>query len=198
MAVSSDATGQIFGKENGTQSEKMVGVTGLSPFQYAGDSFYPRAFGKAVLRTTDLEHSDGADVGIVSSDDPTLKHNPTYKGRSVLFSFAFEGINDNTGSATRAQVLQRVLAWLDDQATARVGSATYRAGKSVALKATLKAGSGITAVQYTWEIGSTILKSTDKSTKHRFPHAGTYRMRVQIMDSLGHTAVSPWANVKVR
>ena len=175
----------------------MFGVNGLKPF-FGSAAPFGNAYGSAALRTTNLATAQGgADVAIVSSDEPTLSHKATFAGRSVTFAFGFEGINDNTGYATRAQVLQRIFQWFGDKPSATVVSTHYAAGRSVQLKATLHVGSGIHAVAYAWQIGSVKLKPTAKPTPYTFPHAGTYKLRVQVTDSLGHTAVSPVKSIKV-
>jgi hypothetical protein len=115
----------------------------------------------------------------------------------VLFTFDFAGINDNTGFATRAQVLKRIFDWFDDTPTATVAAASFSAGRSVQLQARMKAPAGLKAAQYQWQVGSATLKPTTRSTTYTFPHAGKYRVRVQVTDSLGHTAVSAWKTVTV-
>lgn len=169
----------------------MFGVNGLKPF-FGSAAPYGNGYGSAALRTTQLSTAEGgADVAIVSSDEPTLSHKATFAGRTVVFSFGFEGINDNTGYATRAQVLQRIFQWFGDRPTATVSPTRYLARRSVQLKATLHAGSGIRPATFVWQVGSQKLKTTTKLTRYTFPHAGSYKLRVLITDSLGHSAVSP-------
>ncbi|HEX6507889.1 MAG TPA: S8 family serine peptidase, partial [Chloroflexota bacterium] len=176
----------------------MFGVNGLSPF-YGNAAPFGNAYGAAALRTTNLPLAEGgADVAIVSSDESSFKHKASFPGRAVLFAFGFEGINNNTGYATREQVMQRIFQWFADKPVATVGQASFRAGVRVQLKATLKAGAGIHAASYTWQIGSRTLNATSNPTTHVFAHAGTYRLRVQITDSVGHVAVSGWKTVRVR
>ena len=138
----------------------MFGVNGLKPF-YRQCGSRRECLGAAALRTTNLATAEGgADVAVVSSDEPTLSHKATFAGRTVLFSFGFEGINDNTGYATRAQVLQRIFQWFGDKPSATVASTHYVARRPVQLKATLHAGAGIHAAAYAWQIGSVKLKLT--------------------------------------
>jgi hypothetical protein len=179
----------------------LVGVPGLTPLsgKFGTDNANKpaNAYGQPALKMTNPSNSDGgSEVAVVSSDEPSLKHTASYPGRSVLFSFGFEGINDNTGYATREQVLQRIFAWFADHPTARVASMTYRSGARVQLKATFRA-QGATPAEYIWQVGKTVLSASSKATNYRFPHAGRYRLRVQITDTLGHTAVSPWTTVTV-
>jgi hypothetical protein len=183
-----------------TVGEGMIGVTALKPlYGDLGGGYF--AYGQAVLRSTDVATGDadgGADVGIVSSDEPTFKHRASYAGRAVLFSFGFEGINDNTGYATRDQVMTRIFQWFDDHPSVQVASASYVAGKSVTLRARLTASPGVRAATYAWQVGGVMLKPSKSPTQYRFPHAGRYRLRVLITDGLGHAAVSAWKTVTVR
>jgi hypothetical protein len=177
--------------------DSMFGVNGLAPV-YGNAAPFGNAYGQAALRTTDLALArGGADVATVSSDEASFSHKVSYPGRAVLFSFGFEGINDNTGYATRAQVLQRIFQWFEDKPTSTVTTAHYAAHRVVQLKATLYAGATIHPAAYVWQIGSRSVKSGTKPAKYTFPHAGTYKLRVQITDSLGHVAVSPARTIKV-
>jgi hypothetical protein len=187
--------------------EDMFGVNGLTPV-YGDISPFGHAYGEAALRTTALnlvtggstatgDSSAAPDVAIVSSDEPSFTHKVSYKGRSVLFSFGFEGINDNTGYATREQVLKRIFQWFTDKPTATVSNTTYQAKRSVVLKAVLHAGSGIHAEAYTWRINGRTVKGGARGVTYTFPSSGTYTLRVQIMDSLGHVAVSTARTVRV-
>ena len=191
VAVTNSAVGDIY------SGQQLVGVSAIKPFagNYSG---YGSAFGAAVLRTSSLKTAAfGEDVGMVNSDEPTLKHKTSYKGRSVYFSFDFAGINNNTGYATREQVLKRIFQWFADSPKAHVTQLDYVSKKSVLLRAAVKSSMHTHAVSYTWEIGKQILKTTKKPTAVRFAHAGTYRVRVQLTDSLGHNAVSAWTNIRV-
>jgi hypothetical protein len=137
------------------------------------------------------------ETGVTASDEPTLAKAAAYKGRSVTFSFGFEGINNNTGFSTREQVLRRIFQWFNDKPAAKVVAVHYAAGKSVRLQAKVKSNVGAHGAAFQWQIGSTKLKPTAGPTLHRFPRAGTYRMRVLVTDSMGHASLSPWAKVRV-
>lgn len=171
-----------------------VGVGGLQPISGNVPGF-GNTYGHAALA---LPKKYGkVDTGVASSDEPSFVHTKVSKGRSVLFSFGFEGINSNTGFATRAQVLKRIFQWFNDQPKASVVSVHYPAGTGVALRAALKSNVGARIGAYRWEIGSQTLKATSKPTTYRFPHAGTYRARVIVTDTLGHSALSPWVTLRV-
>lgn len=194
MAVSNTAVTTVF-----QTSPKLVGVSDLSPFN-GSDPQYGHGYGKAVLRTANLAGDDGngGDVAIANSNEPSFKSAVKFKGRSVLFSFGFEGINDNTGYATRIQILSRIFAWFGDHPTVSVSRYTYRAHSSVRLRDTFRAGVGVHAASYIWKVGSRTLKSTTRPAHYTFSRPGTYGLRVQVTDSLGHVAVSGWHKVTVR
>ncbi|MGH2447621.1 MAG: S8 family serine peptidase [Chloroflexota bacterium] len=174
--------------------DPLVGVPGMSP-ERGSFGPYGHAYGQAVLRSTKPQlTTSGIDVGIASSDEPSFKHKTTYKGRSVLFSFGFEAINNNTGFATRDQVMRRIFQWFNDQPRAHVTNPQKVGKNQIRLEAKL---SGPKAATYQWQIGNKVLATSKKPTIHRFPHAGTFSVRVQVTDQLGHVAVSPWAKIKV-
>jgi hypothetical protein len=172
-----------------------VGVSGMAPIN--GCDSVRCAFGQAVLQVPDTGLG-GPDVGIVSSDEPTLTRKASYPGRSVFFSFDFAGINDNTGFATRAQVLKRVFDWLDDKPTVTVKTANVTARSRVKLVASLHGLKGTHIVQYQWQVAGKTLKASKTSSSYTFPHAGTFKTRVEIIDSLGHHAVSSSRLIRAR
>jgi hypothetical protein len=174
--------------------QDFVGVAGIKPVSGAVQG-YGATFGHAALA---LPKKYGkVDTAISSSDEATFTHAKPKKGRSVLFSFGFEGINNNTGYATRAQVLKRIFQWFNDQPRASVAQVHYAAGKSLVLRAALKSNVGARPGAYRWQIGSQTLTATSRPTTHRFARAGTYRVRVLITDILGHSALSPWVKLTV-
>jgi hypothetical protein len=180
----------------------LVGVPGLAPLK---GNFGPglNAFGRPALKATSVPTAEtgyneqGINVAVVSSDEPSFTHRVSSIGRAVFFSFGFEGINNNTGYATRDQVLSRIFAWFNDHPTARVVSLHPAAHTAVRFKAQLHAGKGIKAAAYQWQVNGQKLSTTSTSQTYRFPHAGRYQLRVQITDSLGHVAMSPPATITV-
>ncbi len=176
--------------------DSMFGVNGLTPF-FGNAAPFGNAYGKVALRPTNLALGKGTDVAVVSSDEPSFTHKATYKGRGVLFSFGFEGINDNTGYATRAQVLQRIFQWFVDKPTVSVPAGSYSSGHSVLLKATFHA-KGVHPESYQWKIGSQTVKGGAKGAHYTFPRAGSYSLRVLVTDTLGHSAVSASRTIQVK
>ncbi len=178
-----------------------VGVAGLQPV-HGNVAGYGTAYGQwgmAAPKQVIPAKAGLQETGVTASNEPTLSNpTPKYKGRSVVFSFGFEGINDNTGFATRAQVLKRILQWFNDKPAASVAPVHYPHGKSVPLRAGLKSNVGARIGAYQWQIGSRTLGATAAPTKYRFPHAGTYRARVLVTDTMGHASLSRWVKLHVR
>ncbi|MBV9281068.1 MAG: S8 family serine peptidase, partial [Chloroflexi bacterium] len=176
-----------------------VGVPGLIPvYGRSQYGFQGMAYGQGALRTTNRSLAQaGFDIAVVSSDEPSFAHRPAYyPGRAVLFSFDFEGIDDNTGYATRDQVLRRIFQWFGDRPTASVSGRVYAAGQPVRLKATLRGNAA--PVRYQWQVGNSTLPPSSAPTSYRFARPGRYNIRVQVRDALGHQALSPWTAVTVR
>jgi subtilisin family serine protease len=171
-----------------------VGVAGLKP---AGTNTKGcgSCFGRAALALP--KRYGKVTPAVASSSEPTLTNAAKFKGRSIIFSFGFEGINDNTGFATREQVLKRIFQWFNDKPVASVVPAHYAAGQTVRLRAALRSNVGSRPGAYEWQIGLSSLGATSSPTTYRFRHAGTYRVRVLITDTLGHAAQSPWLTLHV-
>lgn len=175
----------------------LFGVPGLQPI-YGNGGSEGHAYGYGAMRTTDLRIAPraglGQDVAVVSSDEPTFKHQAKYPGRTVEFSFGFESLNSNTGFATRDTVLRRIFQYFGDKPAATVKTVSATHGHPVKLLARLKSGR---IVQAGWQVGSAILPMKTKTTTYTFKVAGTYRVRAEVMDQLGHRAITPWKTIKV-
>lgn len=177
-----------------------VGVAGLQPVHGVVQGYGTAygQFGMAAPASVIPPKAGLQETGVTASNEPSLRNpTPKYKGRSVVFSFGFEGINDNTGFATREQVLKRILQWFNDKPVASVAPVHYRAGKTVTLRAGLKSNVGAKGGAYQWQIGAKTLGTSSKPSTYRFPHAGTFRARVLVTDTMGHAALSPWVKLRV-
>lgn len=189
-------------KDNVAVNNGAIGLVGVPGLNYIRGNFDPgiHIFGHPALITTDVNVSQGPLDGnfdaVDSSDEPTFTHPAKYRGRSVFFSFGFEGINNNTGYATRARVLQRIFQWFNDQPRAQVTASHLPVSTRVRLRAQL-AHTSARAVTYQWQIAKATLRPTAEPTWYRFSRRGQYKIRVAITDVLGHTAVSAWKTVTV-
>jgi minor extracellular serine protease Vpr len=176
----------------GVTSNSLQLVLGVSGLHAARGNFAPvgHAYGRVVLRASPHCGIDcaGGGMGLTNADEPSLTHTPTYRGRSIYFSFGFEGINNNTGYATRAAVLGRILNWLDDRPSVHI------AQTNSVIRAELTSNVGAHAVKFVWQIDSTTLHSSMNGSIR--PSARTHKVRVAVTDSLGHVAVSNWVMVR--
>jgi len=175
----------------------LIGVVGMEP---ADGTLKPlgTAYGEGVLRATGIKGAKkvGTDVAVTNSQEPSFKHPAiTHRSRTLVFSFGFEGINNNTGYATRTQVMRRILDWFSDRPTVSVNSPQSVGGLRDRLRVRY---SGAKPIQYTWQVNGQTLAGSRMPTIHQFGTAGRYHVRVMVTDKLGHTAVSPltWITIQ--
>ena len=140
-------------------------------------------------------HAEGA-VAVAKSADPTLETpTPTMPpGRSLALSFGLESVQEATGYTTGAEWLDQALAWLEDEPAVSLADATAdNPHDLVYLRATFQPSlPGVIASRYRWDLGdgSPIRETTAASVAHAYKQPGAYHPRVEVTDSLGHTAVS--------
>ncbi len=158
---------------------------------------------------------DGRPLGIVGtrmSSEPTLervKSEPRnvwtpVSYRTVYLSFGLEGVNDTTGTTTRAALLQKLLNWLDDKVrVTHLSAPRWVSGVNQPVKLTATAASSLKntpIVYYRWDWGdSTVPVSTTAATAaHTYAQPGRYEARVEVMDAYGHKVVSAPVKFTVR
>ncbi len=158
----------------------------------------------AVLRAL-LPGSQGPGVvAVAKSADATLAQPiPAIPpGRALYLSFGLEGVRDDTGHTTRAALLARAIAWLTDELTATisVGAVTDPRDPIVLTADASSSAPGVTILRYRWDLGdgSPLVDSAWPYVTHAYRQPGTYHPRVEVLDSLGHTAISGPATVVVR
>lgn len=189
------AAGGAWASGGGAGAGNAVGVDELAPI--------PEYDGQVILRALlPGAERDGA-VGIAKSSDPTLE-NPIPAmppGRSVYLSFGLESINDHTGHTTRRALLERVLAWLaDDLRVTITGGEAANPYDLVALTAIMTSNiPDDDSLRYRWDLGdgSPIVETELPSIAYAYKRPGVYHPRVEVMDRLGHTAVSAPGTVLV-
>jgi minor extracellular serine protease Vpr len=129
------------------------------------------------------------------SSEPSLRHPREYRYRSLSMGFGLEGVNSNTGFATRQQVAAAAWSWLSD--TISFGALTVAPKhpghdqSHVTLTATPSSSSGAGFTKFSWDFGddSPFKDSKHPTTDHKYKHAGTYVVRLAATDDLGHTAI---------
>jgi hypothetical protein len=114
----------------------------------------------------------------------------------VSMGFGLEAVNNSTSFSSRAQVTRATLNWLLDRITfAPVTLTTQKpkgnSEKKVVLTASAASSVGATFTQYRWDFGdgSPYETTATRSVDHKYLHWGTYAVRIEATDSLGHRAI---------
>jgi hypothetical protein len=179
-----------------------AGTTGLGPFAGLGlnlsqtsvegssspsfdtDTYNSRGTTKRFFQT-----AGGAAVSHGRTSDPTLEQErQEYLYRAASMGFGIEGL---TGVATPAQLGDRTVDWLLDQLTVGLASARGGPGKRVTLTANASSSVGAAITKYRWDFGdrSDWVTTTGPTVTHKFRRSGTFKVRIEATDSLGHTSV---------
>jgi len=134
-------------------------------------------------------------VGMAHRAQPSLE-NPgvSYLGRSIYTSFGLEGVNDDTGFTTRAELLDLFLAWAMDEPTVTISdTTTTNGGQITMLEATLTSNiAGTDGVSYRWDFGDGTPYSpvyNSPVVSHKYETCGTYTVRVEVTDTWGNVAI---------
>jgi len=125
------------------------------------------------------------------ASEPSLKEErQEYRYRSLSMGFGLEGVNSNTGFATRQQVAAAAWAWLSDTITFGPLTVTPKKGQ-VVLAATPASSAGAEFTKFRWDFGDgTAGQGTvEPSAQHQYKQAGDYVVRLEATDELGHTAI---------
>ncbi len=135
-------------------------------------------------------------VGMAHREQPALEA-PTraYMGRAMYFSFGLEGVNNDTGHSSRAEVLERALRWGWDNPVASIEAMPADDQSYVTLVAGFESNlPDVVAYNYRWDFGdgsdyegpyssNTITHQYDSCTSET-------TARVEITDSLGNHSVA--------
>jgi subtilisin family serine protease len=160
-------------------------VEGTSSPAFDTDTYNSRGTTKRFFET-----GGGAAVSHGRSSDPTLEQErQEYLYRSASMGFGVEGLS---GGATAAQLGDRTFDWLLDKVTVNLASAENGPGKRAWLTATATSSVGAAITKYRWDFGdgTPYVTTTGPSVLHKYQHRGTYEVRIEATDSLGHTNVS--------
>jgi hypothetical protein len=133
-------------------------------------------------------------------DDPNIAWPVSW--RIAYLAFGLEGVNNDTGYATREDLVDALFSWLDDEISVTFDQTSYFSQKPfafVTLDATMLSTEGADAVYYRWDFGdgSDIEWTTDPTVDHQYQEMGFYNARVEVMDEYGHKIVSEPVQVQV-
>ena len=147
------------------------------------------------------KQQDGV-VAMAHRDQPSLeKPGVTYLGRSIYATFGLEGVNSDTGTTTRHELLERFLDWAWDEPTVAVEVVDLpNASGLTTLKAVLQSDDlGLAASAYRWDFGDgtpIMGPYASKDATHNYRRTGLYRVRVEATDAYGNVAIgSEWVQV---
>jgi hypothetical protein len=102
----------IVGWEDGAANQYYVDEVEIAPY---GDTEAPDSIAPLMAAIDGSAVQDGY-VASARADGPTLERPQTrYDYRSIYLSFGFEGINDDTGYTTRAELMGGLYNWLIDE-----------------------------------------------------------------------------------
>jgi subtilisin family serine protease len=163
-----------------------------------------------VLPTATTTAQSGV-VATRSSSEPTLERvaDPIsapwepVRWRSIYLGFGLEGVNDDTGYTTRAQLLESFFNWMDDRLAVSFSQPLYftpRPFNIVTLKADVTTNiTGNVGIYYRWDFGdgTPIVVTGGNTARHQYMVYGTYTPRVEVTDMYGHRAVSSPGKVQI-
>jgi subtilisin family serine protease len=175
-----------------TLALSQTSVEGTSSPGFDTDTYNARATTKRFFQT-----GAGAAISHGRTSDSTLEQErKEYLYRAVSMGFGIEGL---TGGATPAQLGDRTMDWLLDQITVGLASARGGHGKRVTLTANASSSVGAAITKYRWEFGdrSDWVTTTGPTVTHKFRRSGTFKVRIEATDGLGHTSVGR-ALIRVR
>jgi hypothetical protein len=81
--------------------------------------------------------------------------------------------------------------WLLDKVTVGLASKSIGHGKRVPLTASATSSVGAAITKYRWDFGdrSNYVTTTGPTVTHKFSRSGTFDVRIEATDSLGHTSI---------
>ncbi|HEV3478081.1 MAG TPA: S8 family serine peptidase [Gaiellaceae bacterium] len=139
----------------------------------------------------------GTGISYSRTSDPTLEEErQEYLYRAISMGFGVEGL---ASGATPAQLGDRTFDWLLDRIDVGLASASIGRGKRSTLRASASSSVGAAITKYRWDFGdrSRWVTTGGPTVTHKFRRSGTFDVRIEATDSLGHTSVGH-AVVRVR
>jgi subtilisin family serine protease len=181
-----------------------AGTSGLGPFAgmalalsqtsvegSSSPAFDTDTYNSRGTTTRFFQTAGGAAVSHGRTSDPTLEQErQEYLYRAVSMGFGVEGLG--AGGATPSHLGDRTFDWLLDRVSVNLASADDGPGKRAMLTASAASSVGAAITKYRWDFGdgSPYATTTGPTVRHKYQHRGTYEVRIEATDSLGHTSVA--------
>jgi hypothetical protein len=155
----------------------------------------PDEYTTPIFRAANAEGPSAGIVGLNVSTGPTLEESGlAFPYRTTLLTFGLEGVRSDTGATTRKELLQQLLYWTVDQPAVTLDNSTVAvaAGQEATFTAAAQSNTPTTFVRYRWDFGdgSAFVETSEPTVSHVYAQPGTYQVRVEAMNTWGHTAVS--------
>jgi subtilisin family serine protease len=152
---------------------------------------------KAFFRQIGGTAPAGSAISHGRSSEPTLEEErQEYLYRALSMGFGIEGLVSGT---TAGQLGDRTMDWLLDKITVGLGSKSVGHGKRATLTASATSSVGAAITRYRWDFddGSSYVTTTGPTVMHKFRRSGTFDVRIEASDSLGHRSLGH-AEVRVK
>ncbi len=130
-------------------------------------------------------------LGFGRSSEPSLEEaRLQFRYRGAVVGFGLEGVAG--GTAGQDAITKPLLNWLLDEVSVARIDASVRAAKTVTFTATVASSAGASFTSFRWDFGdgSPVVTTSGPVVEHRYRPAGTYQVRVEVTDSLGHHTVA--------
>jgi len=161
----------------------------------APDNPLEEMFYRPLLQYPGLYNVERGIVAMSHREQPSLERpGITNPGRVIYATFGLEGVSNEEGVTSRAELLGAFLNWAADEPAVAISNVTPdNASELTILKATVSSNiAGATGVTYRWDFGdgSDMTPAYDSDlASHRYETCGVYTVRVEATDSFGNSAV---------
>jgi subtilisin family serine protease len=133
-------------------------------------------------------------VAMLHREQPSLERpGISYLGKTAYLAFGLEGVNDNTGTTTRKELLEKLLDWGRDEPSVTFAAERAAAGAYVFTAALSAPVAGVAGAVYRWDFGDDTGfagPSASPTAEHQYSRSGRYTVRVEATDAFGNRAVS--------
>ncbi len=134
-------------------------------------------------------------VAVAHRNQPSLEQpGIAYYGRTIYTAFGLEGVNNSTGSTSRADLLGTFLKWAADEPQMNFTTTPVKASALTIFKVGFSSPiSGTTALSYRWDFGDAspfVASNSTAQNSHTYAVYGRYLVRAEVTDSYGNRALS--------
>ncbi|MFW6097250.1 MAG: S8 family serine peptidase [Chloroflexota bacterium] len=181
------------GANNQFFMDELEPFPGLAPEPVPG-TYYPY---QPFLYYPGPYNIDEGVVGMLHRDNPTLDYpGVSFPGRAAFTSFGLEGVNTTPDTTSRAELLQLLLDWGNDEPTVTIEDRTDEY-ENTSLVTFLEANvdsniDGIEGATYRWDFGDGSDYAGPYESNlagHEYDTCDTYTVRVEATDTFGNSVI---------